>query len=358
MAEQSKERRILEGLLALLLLLASLFVLFKIIPFLKSIWLFVQAIVGPFVIALIISYLLNPIVNLLHERGLPRWIAVLLIYILFLCSLVILLMNLLPLIDTQFHELIEHLPKWNQQFQSMMQAYTYHSKTMLPESMQQAIEHSLQNVERGISTWVTGIVNSIGETINHLFLAFVVPFLAFYMMRDSKELEKGLLNLFPSKNRKELVRLIRDIDYALGNYIRGQLLVSLVVGICVYIGYWLIGLPYALILAGTVALFNIIPYLGPFLGAVPALFVALTISKKMFVATIVINFLVQILEGNVISPQIVGRTLHMHPLTIIFVLLVGGEIGGVWGLILAVPLFAVIKVILQHLLAHSVRIRV
>jgi predicted PurR-regulated permease PerM len=148
---------------------------------------------------------------------------------------------------------------------------------------------------------------------------------------------------------------MKDIDQALGNYIRGQFLVCLIVGILAYIGYWIIGMPYPLLLASVVAVFNIIPYLGPFFGAAPAILMAFMVSWKMVLFVVIVNTICQILEGNVISPQVVGRTLHMHPLLIIFALLVGGEIAGVIGLILAVPLFAVMKVILQHFFAYYVK---
>lgn len=116
-------------------------------------------------------------------------------------------------------------------------------------------------------------------------------------------------------------------------------------------------MPYALLFACVVAVFNIVPYLGPFLGAAPALVVAATISVKMVLYVVLVNTACQILEGNVISPQVVGRSLKMHPLLIMFALLVGGELAGVVGLILAVPVFAVIKVIVQHVFLYYVHRR-
>jgi predicted PurR-regulated permease PerM len=109
-----------------------------------------------------------------------------------------------------------------------------------------------------------------------------------------------------------------------------------------------IGMPYPLLLAIIVAIFNIIPYLGPLLAAAPALFIAATISWKMVLFVLVINLLCQILEGNVIGPNILGKSLHLHPLMIMFALVVGGEIAGILGLILVVPLLAVIRVIYSH----------
>jgi len=164
-----------------------------------------------------------------------------------------------------------------------------------------------------------------------------------------------VLAIVPRAHRKNVIKLVIDIDTALGNYIRGQFLVCLLVGLLAYVGYWLIGMPYALLLASIVAVFNIIPYLGPFFGAAPAIIMASTISIKMVLLVVAVNMAVQILEGNVISPQVVGRTLHMHPLLIIFALLVGGELAGIVGLILAVPFFAVMKVIIQHIFLYYVR---
>ncbi|MNP24022.1 pheromone autoinducer 2 transporter [compost metagenome] len=110
-------------------------------------------------------------------------------------------------------------------------------------------------------------------------------------------------------------------------------------------------------MAGVVAICNIIPYLGPFLGAAPAMVVATTISWKMVLLVLLVNMVCQMIESNIISPQVVGRTLHLHPLLIIFALLVGGEIAGIPGLILAVPFFAVMKVIIQHFYTYYVRRR-
>jgi predicted PurR-regulated permease PerM len=178
------------------------------------------------------------------------------------------------------------------------------------------------------------------------------------MLKDIHSIERSFFSLFPKQRRRELVRLIRDMDQALGNYVRGQFLVCMVIGVLAYIGYLIVGVPYALLLAAMVAVFNIIPYLGPIFGAIPALFVALFHSPRMLVGVVLVNLAVQVLEGNVISPQIVGRSLHLHPLAIIFALLVGGELGGVWGLILAVPVFAMGKVMLEHIVDHLTKVRV
>src|SRR5690606_32720518 len=290
-------------------------------------------------------------VNLFSGRAVPRSVAVLLIYTLFIASIGIVFVNMSPLVNTQMKEMAEHLPEWNLQMQSWIQQYN-DNKYLLPDSVRAGIEKSLDRLEQWVTDGIGNLLTGLGTTLNQVFLALIIPFLVYYMLKDAQVIERSFVTLFPRHRRKEILRVLRDIDEALGNYVRGQLLVCLAVGGLAYIGYVVIGLPYALLLAGLVALFNIIPYLGPFVGAIPAVLVAMTISGKMVISVIVVNLVVQMLEGNVISPQIVGRTLHMHPLLIIFALLVGGEVGGILGMILAVPFFAVGKVILEHVALH------
>jgi len=210
-------------------------------------------------------------------------------------------------------------------------------------------------MENQMEKWIADTLNNIDGMVNTLFIFAIVPFLAFYMLKDMDLFERAALHYVPGARRAAVVRLLRDIDQALGSYIRGQFIVSLAVGVLAYIGYLIIGMPYPLLMASFVALFEIIPYLGPFLGALPALIMAATISWKMVLLAALVNFICQNLESNVISPQVVGRTLHIHPLTIILVLLVGGELAGAVGLILAVPAYAALKVVFQHLLAYYIR---
>jgi predicted PurR-regulated permease PerM len=336
-----------------LLGLVILFLLQQIKPILSTAFGFLKAVLAPFVIALIISYVLNPIVRLLNERKVPRTAAVLLIYAVFITSVVVVVMNLTPMFVKQLGELNEHMPELTVRAQGLFDGLN--ENRLVPESVRNGINNALLKAEDALSTFISNLVNGIGSTINTLMVAFIVPFLAFYILKDYQLIEKTVLATVPRTHRKNAIKLVIDIDTALGNYIRGQFLVCLLVGLFAYLGYWLIGMPYALLLASIVAVFNIIPYLGPFFGAAPAIIMASTVSLKMVLFVVLVNFIVQILEGNVISPQVVGRTLHLHPLLIIFALLVGGKLAGIIGLILAVPVFAVLKVIVQHIFIYYVQ---
>lgn len=336
-----------------LLGLIILYMLWLIRPILGGIYHFSKAVLAPFIIAMIISYVLNPIVVLLNRRRVPRTVAVLLIYIVFLGSLTVVFMNVIPMFMSQLTELNEHMPEFTVRAQGMIDRFN--ESEMLPDSVRSGINNSLYKLELGISEWVTDYLNGIGSKLNVLFIALIVPFVAFYILKDFQLIEKAVLAVVPRKQRRHVTRLLFEIDEALGNYIRGQFLVCVIIGVMAYVGYWLIDMQYPLLLASLVAVFNIIPYLGPYLGAAPAALMAASISWKMVLYVLIVNWLCQLLEGNVISPQVVGRSLHMHPLMIIFALLVGGQMAGVAGLILAVPFFAVLKVIVSHVSQYFIQ---
>lgn len=339
--------RLFIAVVYLLLVTMILFMFQLTLPLMSGLFRFLKAVLTPFIIAMIISYILNPIVNMLHERKVPRTLAVLLIYLSFIFILCVIVMNVVPMFMKQLKELNEFLPQLTSNVQMFVDGI--YKNNEIPNSIREAFQKAMVQLEETLTLGITRFVQGIGSTLNVLFVALIVPFVAFYMMKDFKLIESTVLTLLPKNQRKGMIKLVLDIDKALGNYVRGQFIVCVVVGIFAYIGYLLIDLPYPLLLASGVAIFNIVPYLGPFLGAAPALVMASTVSMKMILLVILVNFIIQTLESNVISPQVVGKSLEMHPLIIILALLVGGEVAGVVGLILAVPFFAVIKVVFQHL---------
>jgi predicted PurR-regulated permease PerM len=347
--------RLFTLLVYILLCLLILFFLLQLRPMLLGIYNFLMEILAPFIMAMIISYVLNPVVSLLNARKVPRTVAVLLIYAIFILSTTVVLMNMIPMFMRQLAELNEHIPQMALKAQGLVD--DLNSLQFVPDSVRTGINQSLAKLENGISVTISKYIDGIGSALNMIFVAFIIPFLAFYILKDFQLIEKTALAIVPKGKRKRVITLLVDIDTALGNYIRGQLLVCVIIGLLAYVGYRLIGMPYALLLACMVAVFNIIPYLGPFFGAAPAIVMAATVSLKMMLFVALVNAVCQILEGNVISPQVVGRSLKMHPLLIIFALLVGGELAGVVGLILAVPFFAVMKVILQHVFMYYIHRR-
>jgi predicted PurR-regulated permease PerM len=169
------------------------------------------------------------------------------------------------------------------------------------------------------------------------------------LLKDRKKLTPFVLSFVPTSLRQRSFGVMLEMNHQISSYIRGQIVVSFCIGVLLYIGYLIIGLDYSLVLAVIAACTSIVPYLGPAIAITPALIVAMMTSPVMLLKMIVIWTIVQLIEGKFISPQIMGKTMHVHPITIIFVIIAAGNLFGIIGIILAVPGYAIIKVITTHI---------
>lgn len=336
--------RYLKATLSILITLLCLYLFGLLRGFFMDIWHVASAVVYPFATALIVTYILQPIVDILHKRGVPRGIAILCIYFAFALLFVVALLNAIPVITRQVTQLISNMPGIIAQVNHWIDMANSH-KQYLPDAVRLGVENALGKLEQGLTSSTSRIFTFIGSAVNTVFVAFVVPFLVFYMLKDARSMGRTVVRVTPLKHKRQVHDMMVSIDHTLGSYIRGQFLVMLAVGVLAFAGYLIVGMPYALLLALFLALADIVPYLGPIIGAAPAVIIALTLSPAMLIKVLIVNIIVQQCEGNLISPQIMGRTLKLHPMAIVAALLVGGELGGVLGLIVAVPFLAVCKVI-------------
>lgn len=328
-----------------LLIIANLLWLLR--PVLSQLVHLLEEVLVPVLVGLIIAYLLHPIVQLLERRRVPRLMAVLLIYGSFVLIIAIAVVNAIPIFTKQLVELSDDLPRLSEWYYKWMSEWEAH-KYFLPDSISHGVDRVILQSHENMSRSVTQLVNNARNSIGKVLAYAVVPFIAFYLLKDMKQLHEAGMSVVPRAYRKQVLAVLRDINESLGNYIHGQMTVAIIVGVFAYLGYWLVGMPYPFVLAAFVCLTNIIPYIGPLIGAAPAVVVALTISTKMLLLVLLINIVIQVVEGNILSPNIVGRSLHLHPLLIIMSLLAGEAIGGVIGLIVAVPVLAVCKVIISR----------
>jgi predicted PurR-regulated permease PerM len=187
---------------------------------------------------------------------------------------------------------------------------------------------------------------SLGE--NLLSLA-VIPIVVYYFLADGDVIGNKLLVFFPLRVRTMVRRILVDIDKILGRYIISQFILCAIIGIFTFVVLLILHVDFPIILSILNALFNIIPYFGPLFGAIPAILVALLISSKAALWTAIWLYAIQQIEGNIISPKITGDSVSMHPLMVIILLVIGGKIGGFLGMVLAVPVGVVIKIIYEDL---------
>ncbi len=301
----------------------------------------------PFVIGGFITYLLHPVVEKLNEKGLHRGLSIILIYFIFFGGIGFALYKGIPAIIGQIKDLSESAPAFAEQYRSWINQLQSHTREW-PDGLQVRINEGIDAFEKKLDSLLTIIVNILIDFLNSAFLLLLIPFIAFYMLKDFPLIKRAVWYLTPKKWRKKGTLFLKDVDESLGSYIRGQLLVCVIIGSISALLFWFFDLKYPLLLGLIVGATNVIPYFGPIIGAVPAVIIAATMSVKLVIITLVIVFGLQFLEGNILSPYIVGKSLHMHPLIIMLALTAGGEIGGILGMILAVPVLAVLKVSIIH----------
>ncbi len=334
-----------------LLLLIAIFVFFKI----SFVWLPIVKIAAiillPFVIAGFITYLLHPIVEKLHDKGLYRGLAIFLIYFIFFGGIGFSLYKGIPAFIGQLKDLSASAPVFAEQYRSWIDTLQLHTRAW-PDGLQDRINDGIDGFEKKLDSLLTIIVNVLMNFLNSALILMIIPFIAFYMLKDYQLIKRAVWYITPKKWRRKGTLFLKDVDESLGSYIRGQLLVCVIIGSISALLFWIFKLKYPLLLGLICGVTNVIPYFGPIIGAVPAVIIAAATSVKLVIITLVIVFGLQFLEGNILSPYIVGKSLHMHPLLIMIALTAGGEIGGLIGLILAVPVLVVLKVGIIHAKNH------
>ena len=212
------------------------------------------------------------------------------------------------------------------------------------------IKGSVNGILKGfMGSLTTSIGSMIGAVTSVTITIVTVPFVLFYMLKDGPKLLPNIKKVLPKNRADAVAELLVKMSDTIAKYISGQVIECLFVGTFSAIGYSLVGIPYALLIGMFAGITNIIPYLGPYIGLVPAIFIALSLSFKEVILVIVVCVVVQQVDGNLIYPNVIGKSLDIHPLTIIMILLAAGNIAGLLGMILAIPAYAVTKVVVVYL---------
>ncbi|MCY8465014.1 AI-2E family transporter [Bacillus atrophaeus] len=344
-----KPLRLLIWAAVCLLVLLIVYVFIKLEMLWAPFCLVVKSILIPLIIAIFISYLLLPIIEWLHRSGLPRTLSLLIIYLLFFGGIGYGLYKGVPVLIEQLTDLSESIPRIAETYDGLLLKLHDHTDEW-PDGIHSRMDRFIQRTEEFVAKTIEGTIRSIRFVFDYILIAATIPFLVFYMVKDIDLMKKTVWYLTPKSWRKRGSAFLRDVDDSLGDYIRGQLLVCFLIGLGAGVSFWFFDLPYPLILGLIIGLTNVIPYFGPVIGAVPALLIAMAVSAKAVITVVITILILQFLEGNILSPLIVGRSLKMHPVVIMLALLAGGELAGIIGMIVAVPAAAVLKVMMIHFL--------
>ncbi|MCR3921852.1 MAG: AI-2E family transporter, partial [Firmicutes bacterium] len=297
----------------------------------------------------ILAYILNPLVEFLENRRVPRSLGILLIYAVFFIAGFIFSVTVIPSLINDLQKLGEMVPQYTEQFQQFLfNLQSNYRRINLPESLRLALDQNILELQIGVQAVLERATGTVLSIFSNLMTILVIPLVVYYILRDMDSLKRSLVLLFPKKYRNWITSMGSEMDRTLGAYFRGMLIICFLVGFMTYLGLVVVGLDFALILGIISGLTNIIPYFGPIIGAIPAILLALLTSPSQVMKVILVYVIVQQLESQVIAPQILGRSLGLHPLVVIIILIVGGKFFGLPGLIFAVPLTAIIRIFLKH----------
>ncbi|WP_284526420.1 cell elongation protein CozEb [Staphylococcus aureus] len=342
------------SLIALVLLGIVIFIFEKVSYVFDPFIIVFKTIAAPIIVSLILFYLFNPIVNMMERYRIPRVAGISIIYLAVVGVITLIVNLLIPIIGSQVDSLVKNSPQY---LEKLINSIDKIANNTFFSSYYSQINDWLNSLSKKIPSMLSEFTDGFGskiatfaETIANIGVVIVTtPFVLFFMLKDGHHFKEFSTNIMPPKFRKDFHDLLEKMSVQVGSYIQGQIIVSFCIGILLFIGYSVIGLKYSLVLASIAAVTSVVPYLGPTIAISPAIVIAAITSPWMLLKLAVVWTLVQFVEGHFISPNIMGKTLKIHPLTIIFILLCAGKLLGIVGVILGIPGYAILKVLVTHL---------
>lgn len=298
-------------------------------------------------VALILASAFDPWVDWLQRRRIPRAAGVLLIYLALIVILGGAVYLIIPPIITEVNQLARDFPAYWEKIVDGMMSFQIYSEN---HSWAQNVQESLDSLQNNIGRAAGGVLNTIFSFFGGVVSFFIILVITFYMTVEEQAMKRILRSVIPVKYQPYFNQLVNRMQDKIGRWLRGQLILSLIIFVLNYIGLTLLGVRYALVLALFAGITEIIPYLGPLIGAIPAVFIALTQSPMLAILVIALYIVIQFLENHVMVPKIMQKAVGLNPVITIVVILVGAKLAGVLGVILSVPVTTAIGVLVGDLL--------
>ena len=336
--------------LVTLLMGLNIFILSKISFIFSPVIEFLGVIMLPVILAGLLYYLLNPIVDWMEKHKINRLVAITIVFVLIAFLIIWGLAVAIPSLQHQVMAFVRNVPAYLKQADKFIDDVVtkYISADFKPQ-----IEEYTSNLSSQITDWASNFssraVNWAGNlisTTSQIVVAIIImPFILFYLLRDGKNLKGYVTQFLPTKFRASFGQVMTDINSQLANYVRGQVTVAIIVARMFIVFFKIIGLRYGVTLGVMAGVLNLVPYLGSFLAMLPALVIGLIAGGPVMLAKVIVVFIVeQTIEGRFVSPLVLGSQLSIHPITILFVLLTSGTMFGIWGVFLGIPAYASAKV--------------
>ena len=315
----------------------------------------------PFIVAGVLGYALAPLVKRL-EHLMPwneRWpnfsrvVSVLFIYLLVIGVVVGALAFIVPPAFGEARDFVDEVPELYKQARTTIESWNKEYTDRVPEELRSEIELQVGNIGSVLisvaGTVLARTVSGVSNTLTLVISLAIVPLFLFYVLKDHEVALSAFYSVFPERARRHVRNVLRIADRTLGAYIRGQLILAVAVGLLVFAGLTLLGIRFTVLLALVAGVTELIPVIGPILGAVPAVLVTLATSPGDLIWVLLLYLVVQQVENILLVPRVQGEAVNIHPAFILVILVVGSETAGLWGMVVAVPLAGVAKDVFRYL---------
>ena len=305
----------------------------------------VRAVLAPFGLALAIAYMVAPLVDLLQRRGLARPWAIVVVYAGLVLAGVVVLLRVVPPAIADMQTLASSLPGYSSAVRTQLEHWRVHYRSAnLPDGVRQALDGTIAEVERRATAQLGAVLGGVFHLAEGLFSLILAPFLAFYLLKDLEYMRDRLAAAIPPGWRSEIMTLLRAFDAVIAGFVRGQVILGVIVGTLAGLVSHLLGLRYPVLLGIFAGITELVPIVGPILGALPAVAVGLLTSPWLGLEAALAFAAIQQVENALLAPTIIGESVGLHPLAVMFAILAGGYLGGLAGLILAVPLVGILRI--------------
>ncbi len=311
----------------------------------------------PLLLGLGIAYLLDPAVSWFEKRGRSRVFGVVVITLLLLVALGAILFFVLPTMGDQLERLADRLPEYNRRIREQIRPWFERLEARYPEEIEEiqtraveSLRENLPQVAGSVGRWTRSLFTNFFDFFLFLLNLVFVPVFAFYLLVDFPGLKKGAIELLPLPYREVTVERVREVDGAVSSFLRGQLTIALVLAAINATGLMILGVPFGLGIGVLAGLANMIPYMALAVGLVPALMLSWAESQSwpLLVGVAAVFGGAQLLEGTVLGPRILSKSINLHPVWVLLAIIAGGGLFGFIGMLIAVPVAAAIQVFVRH----------
>lgn len=308
-------------------------------------WL-LRDVVAMLFVALLLSALIDPFADWFAKHRVPRAFAVLVVYACLLAIGTAVVILLIPPLISQVQQLVMN---FSDIFNGLMHTFSRFRDITAQYGLGENFQSGLEALETGLSNSFAGIFSTVTGFFGSLAAFVIVLVLTFYMVVEEDSARRLFKNLAPAEYQPFLAALFNKMQKRIGAWLRGQLILGLIIGVSVYLGLTILGVPYALLLGLIAGLLEIIPYAGPMLAAVPTLIIAFSISPLKGVLVLILFVAIQEIENNVLVPKIMQKVTGLNPVVSIVAMLIGIKFGGLAGALLAIPVATMVSVIVEEL---------